>query len=54
MSTIDLRNIIYRGLGVRDVVEADESARGRRIHLAVRLHRPHMTHDDEWRVRQEH
>ena len=25
-----------------------------RVHLAVRLPRPHMTHDDEWRVRQEH
>jgi len=25
-----------------------------RVHLAVRLPRPHMTHDDERRVRQEH
>ena len=29
---------------------ADDYAR---VHLAVRLPRPDMTHDDEWRVRQE-
>jgi len=49
-------DVSRRTTNVDDRGEVSESAGvvKPRVHLAVRLPRPHMTHDDEWRVRQEH